>query len=64
MSVDNIVDAFASSIIIGVMLVVLVYIYSPDIGQVLLGILPGFVEVMIYLLIGALLAAMAFQAAE
>lgn len=64
MNPDGLIDAFVSTIMVGVMLVVTIYILSPDIGQVLIGILPEFIEAMIYLLIAGLLVVMIYQVVE
>lgn len=51
MNPEDVVEVFVSTIIIGVLLVITVYILNPGIGQILIEFLPGFVEIMAYLLI-------------
>jgi hypothetical protein len=61
MSGDNIVDLFAATIISVVGVVIIVSFYNPDLGQLLVGILPAFVEFMVYLLIIGILGSMFYQ---
>lgn len=61
MSGDNIVDLFAATIISVVGIVIMVSLYNPDLGQLLVGILPTFVEFMVYLLIVGILGSMIYQ---
>ncbi|RLM67112.1 hypothetical protein DVK07_14170 [Halorubrum sp. Atlit-26R] len=61
MSGDNIVDLFAATIISVVGIVIMVSLYNPDLGQLLVGILPTFVEFMVYLLIIGILGSMIYQ---
>lgn len=61
---ENAVEVFVVSVVSGAMLIVLAQIFSPEIGQFLLGLLPGFVEWMAYLLVVVLLLAMLTQLFE
>lgn len=64
MNPDDIVEAFVSTIIIVVMLVIAITIWNQDIGMVLVDILPNFVEIMIWLFVGIIIAALLFQLVE
>jgi hypothetical protein len=61
MSGDNIVDLFAATIISVVGIVIIVSLYNPNLGQLLVGILPTFVEFMVYLLIIGILGSTIYQ---
>ncbi|MBX0295437.1 hypothetical protein [Haloarcula nitratireducens] len=64
MNPDGLVDAFVSTIMLGVLLVVAVYLLNPDIGKVLIDILPGFIELIIYTIIIIVLVSMISQMFE
>lgn len=64
MNPDDIVEAFVSTIVIGVLLVVLAQILAPDLGQLLIGVLPEFVEAVVYVLIIAIFARMLWALVE
>lgn len=61
MNFDNVVEAFVSTIIIVVMLVVLVTILNQDVGLFLVGIIPSFVEMLVWLLVMAIIGSLLFQ---
>ena len=61
MNPEGVIEAFVATIMLGVMVVVSVYILNPDIGQILIGILPIFVEGMVYILIIVVMIAMVLQ---
>lgn len=64
MNFDDIVEAFVSTIIIVIMLVIAITIWNQDIGMVLVDLLPHFVELMIWGLFGAIIVALLFQLIE
>lgn len=61
MNLDNIVEAFVSTIIIVVLFVVAVTIWNPDIGMRFIDILPVFVELLVLVLVGAIIGALIFK---
>lgn len=64
MKPDDVVEAFVSTIVFMVMLVILAQIWYPAIGDMLVGILPGFVEFLAYLMVVGVLLAMLYQLIE
>lgn len=56
MDVDDIVEAFVTTIIAIVMLVIVISVWDQDIGMVLVDILPSFIEVIVWLFIGVFIA--------
>ncbi|QGA82096.1 hypothetical protein [Halomicrobium sp. LC1Hm] len=64
MNPDDIVEAFVATIILVVMLVVAVTIWNQDIGMVLVDLLPGFIEIMVWLFVGGIIVALLLQLVE
>lgn len=64
MNPDDIVEAFVSTIIIVVMLVIAITIWNRDIGMVLVDLLPNFVEIMVWLFVGVIIVALLTQLVE
>jgi len=64
MNPDDVVEAFVSTIIIVVMLVIAITIWNQDIGMVLVDLLPNFVEIIVWLFVGAIIAALLVQLTE
>ena len=61
MNPDDVVEAFVSTIIIVVMLVVAITIWNQDIGMALVDVLPNFVETLVWLFAGAIIGALLLQ---
>jgi len=64
MNLDDIVEAFVSTIIIVIMLVIAITIWNQDVGTVLVDFLPQFVESIVWILVGAIVVALLIQLAE
>ncbi|KAA9398512.1 hypothetical protein Har1130_03725 [Haloarcula sp. CBA1130] len=64
MNPDDVVEAFVTTIILVVMLVVAITIWNQDIGMVLVDLLPNFVEILVWLFVGAIIAALLVQLVE
>lgn len=61
MNPDDIVEAFVSTIIIVIMVVIAITIWNQDIGMVLVDILPQFVELMVWGLFGVIIVVLLAQ---
>lgn len=55
MNLDKFIEVFVSSLMIIVLVVVTIYIISPNVGTQLINILPDLVNALVYLFIPALL---------
>jgi putative exporter of polyketide antibiotics len=64
MNPEDVVESFVATIILGVMVVVVAQLFYPDVGQVFVGLLPDFVEIMVYLMIFVIFASLVFQLIE
>lgn len=64
MDPDDIVEAFVTTIIAVVMLVIVISVWDQDIGMVLVDLLPTFVELLVWLFIGVLIAALLSKLVE
>lgn len=64
MNPDDIVEAFVSTIIIVVMLVITITIWNQDIGMVLVDFFPNLVEIMVWLFVGVIMVALLAQLVE
>lgn len=64
MNPDDIVEAFVSTIIIVIMLVIAITIWNQDIGMVLVDFLPQFVELLIWILFGVIILSLLAQLVE
>ena len=64
MTPDEFVEIFVSTIIGVVMLVVLAQLLYPNIGESLVGLVPAFIEVAVYLFVVGFLTLLLYQFVE
>jgi hypothetical protein len=61
MNLDKFIEVFVSSLILIITGVVAIYIWSPNIGETLINILPDVVTIMVYLFIPLFLILMVYE---
>jgi|GEM_PF-5523695 len=61
MNLDKFIEVFVSSLILMITGVVAIYIWSPNIGEILINILPDVVTIMVYLFIPLFLILMIYE---
>jgi uncharacterized membrane protein len=64
MNPDNVIEAFVSTIILVVLLVVAVTIWNQDLGLVLADLIPHFVQLVTWLFVGVIIASLVLQLFE
>ena len=64
MNYDDIVEAFVSTILVVVMVVIVITIWNQDTGMVLVNLLPQFIELMVWGLFGVIIIALLAQLVE
>lgn len=61
MNPDDVIETFVSTIILVIMAVVAITIWNQDIGMVLVDLLPQFVELLVWVFVGAVIAVLLAQ---
>lgn len=64
MEPDELIDVFAQSLLVIVLVMVLISFYYPNLGDTLFGLLPTIIEQGVFLLIIALFVVIAIRAFE